>query len=617
MSDLGRLQYDLRRIMNTSRFIWRQSGPKQFLIYGISYLKKKGLNIWHNQARKIKAITMKKTVNEMIYHSSGLDPIPVVSLVIPVFNGKNYVPECIESIYHWSIAHRFEVIVVDQNSTDGVSAYLKSCLTMYKNFVLIHNKQNIGFAPGVNQAVAIARGEYIALCNSDLVFTPGWLDHLLTELENDPTIGIVSPMTNYVGEGPQVDPDAQEVDSIHASEYASLVVNRQGLIDAGDRLVFFCVALRRSLYNLLGGLAGVYRTGNYEDDDFCLRTRLLGLKLGIVKRSFVFHYGSRSFKENKIDYTEIMLRNESIYYERVSAFALSKPVILQKANPAEPFFSVVVRTKDRPHFLRQALQSLSNQTYKQFEVIVVNDGDMNVQSLVQTFVPNLNIRLIPQHHNGRSGALNTGIEEARSQWLTYLDDDDLVYPNHLEILNLGIHQNPDADLLYTNVNKSLWCMGHTFGEMSFLSRTRFADIDFDRNKLLIDNWIPIMSYVHRSNLAKQINGFSEELDIYEDWDFLLRFSQNCRVVHLRRITAEYRFRFSLDNNDTTLLSRQSALNARLNLYQRFPSQDVEIQTARQLVTQTAHEQINTITRIQRMNLNDQQKTYLLTTFLAG
>jgi len=63
MPDLGRLQYDLRRIMNTSRSIWRQSGPKQFLIYGISYLKKKGLNIWHNQARKIKAITMKKTVN--------------------------------------------------------------------------------------------------------------------------------------------------------------------------------------------------------------------------------------------------------------------------------------------------------------------------------------------------------------------------------------------------------------------------------------------------------------------------------------------------------------------------------------------------------------------------
>ncbi len=610
-------RFTFQRLTRRAADVLRQEGFKTFWIIGIDYIKTH-LKTSYRGLFGNRSPRTKQPLGTMILRSSRFNDDPVVSIVIPVLNGIDYVPNCVRSIYRWPIARRFEVIVVDQASQDGVGAYLEDCVKKYQNFVLLKNTTNTGFAPGINQGVAIAHGEYLAICNSDLVFTPGWLDHMVSELEGDPTLGVVSPLTNYVGEGPQVDSGAQHLDSSQAAEYAVSISDHGGRIDAVDRLVFFCVAMRRKLYITLGGLAAVYKTGNYEDDDFCLRTRMLGLKLAIIKRAFVFHYGSRSFKENKIDHTDLMLQNEKIFYERVANIATSMPLIFSAPSRSKPKISVIVRTKDRPYLLQQALRSLANQTYREFEVVVINDGQMDISPVISGFLQYLTVRTILLQKHGRTIALNTGLEEARGAWITYLDDDDLVYPSHLELLMIEAEQHRDADFVYSNVNKSLSWEDVSQSSINVIERNRFADKSFQWDDLLVDNWIPIMSYMNRVAKAREINGFQEKIDLFEDWDFLLRFTRNANIYHVHRYTCEYRFRFNnIENHDSTLPMRRQALAARTRLYASYPSSSQLVVERRKVSMKKAKDQINEIDRIIKLNINNQQKNYMIATLVGG
>jgi len=610
-------QFTFRRLIRRAADVLRQEGFKTFWIIGVDYINTH-IKLFFRRFSVKRSSKTQQSLETMILRSSRFSDDPVVSIVIPVLNGIDYVPNCIRSIYRWPIARRFEVILVDQASQDGVGEYLEDCVIKYHNFVLLKNTTNTGFAPGINQGVAIAHGEYIAICNSDLVFTPGWLDHLVLELEEDPTLGIVSPVTNYVGEGPQVDPGAENLDSSQAAEYAVSISDRKGRIDAADRLVFFCVAMRRKLYITLGGLAAVYKTGNYEDDDFCLRTRMLGLKLTIIKRAFVFHYGSRSFKENKIDHTDLMLQNEKIFYERVANIATSMPLIKSAPSRSKPKISVIVRTKDRPYLLQQALRSLANQTYHDFEVVVINDGQMDIAPVIHGLLQYMTVRTISPQKHGRTIALNTGLEEARGDWITYLDDDDLAYPSHLELLMGEAVSHRDADLIYSNVNKSLSWEDVSQSSINVIERIRFADKNFQWDDLLVDNWIPIMSYMNRVSKAREINGFQEKIDLFEDWDFLLRFTRTANVYHVHRYTCEYRFRFNnVENHDSTLPMRRQALAARTKLYSNYPSASQLVVERRKISMKKANDQINEIDRIIKLNINNQQKNYMVATLVGG
>jgi glycosyltransferase involved in cell wall biosynthesis len=96
---------------------------------------------------------------------------------------------------------------------------------------------------------------------------------------------------------------------------------------------------------------------------------------------------------------------------------------------AAPRVSVVVRTKDRPRLLGEALASLRAQTFQDFEVIVVNDGGVPPAGLDPAGAGLRVVTTEPPH--GRSRALDTGLRAARGRFVAYLDDDDLFLPHHL------------------------------------------------------------------------------------------------------------------------------------------------------------------------------------------
>jgi GT2 family glycosyltransferase/tetratricopeptide (TPR) repeat protein len=234
------------------------------------------------------------------------------SIIVLTHNQWEHTEKCLHSIaQHTPEPH--EIIVVDNGSTDKTPAALRLLPASNPRVRVVINRDNRGFAAGNNQGLALARGENMVLLNNDTVVTPGWLQRLLSVLNRHPDTGIVGPMSNCVS-GPQL------VNDIGYTDLAALPAFAESWAAAHDgqsfelaRAVGFCLLARRAVIKHIGGLDPQFGSGNFEDDDFCIRASLAGFKLRIARDSFVHHTGGQTFKAAKIDYRASMERNWELF----------------------------------------------------------------------------------------------------------------------------------------------------------------------------------------------------------------------------------------------------------------------------------------------------------------
>ena len=203
-----------------------------------------------------------------------------------------------------------------------------------------------------------------------------------------------------------------------------------------------------------------------------------------------------------------------------------------------PLVSIIVRTKDRPELLKRALQSIAAQTYGPIEVILVNDGGCDLRGEeLKEILPDVLLNYIRLEKNtGRAHAGNVGIENAKGNYIGFLDDDDEFYREHVATL-VSAMKRSDYKIAYTAVE---------FVERTFDSGAlQFTDIkkglfakDLSYNDLLIANYIPLISLLFKSDVLKNLM-FDETFDLYEDWDMLIRASEKNEFYFINKITAQY------------------------------------------------------------------------------
>jgi O-antigen biosynthesis protein len=209
------------------------------------------------------------------------------SIIIPVYNALEFARACIESVYEARTSVPFEIIVVDNGSYPEVGVWLAREQKQRQHFDVVHFDQPLGFARAVNEWALRAKHDALVLLNSDTLVTDGWLDGLRDALLSDSQVGVVSPLTNYAGNPLQVDPKAVSLHPRQVRRYAARLRNSKELIYEPERVTFFCVMIRRELWRLLAGLEEGYGAGNGEDNDFCLRARLAGYRLAVVRNERV------------------------------------------------------------------------------------------------------------------------------------------------------------------------------------------------------------------------------------------------------------------------------------------------------------------------------------------
>ena len=536
------------------------------------------------------------TTTELISDIRDAENRPRVSIVIPVFNALGLTQQCIEGIYRETQNVNFEIVVIDNASEDGTDKWLKSKQETAKNFAVLHMEENIGFGPAVNVGIQKSRGDYIVILNNDTIPAPGWLDHMLAALDQNPTIGIVSPMTNYVGEGPQIDQAARDLPpEVHAiQQYAQTIQDRSELYFEPNRLVFFCVILRRDLVDMVGYLDSAYEKGNFEDDDYCVRARMAGYRLAIVKNAFVYHMGSATFTKNKISHSQFMEQNRRLFYEKVGRIATASRLLPASVSSehTEPEISVVVRTLNRPVLLQKALSSLANQTSQNFEAVVINDGGEDISELVGEFRSFFPIQYVyNETSQGRSASANAGIRHSRGRWIAFLDDDDILYPWHFEAL-LQAGEQSGCKFVYSDFNRAL------FLTASFTTPDKLLGADprdFTRNLLLVQNFFPIHTWLFARECIDKVGLIDKDLDRLEDYDFLLRLSSQYSFHHLPKVTCEYRY--YLHSTNSIYTDRHKSLEALKVIYQRYPADAGAVAYERQELIRSVEKQIEKIEEI--------------------
>ena len=202
---------------------------------------------------------------------------------------------CLASVFEHTRDVPFEVIVVDNASSDSTPRFLDAVAGVR----IILNPTNRGFAAANNQALAVAAGDTIVLLNPDTVVTHGWLSRLLSHLDGSSDVAAVGPVSNRASEI-QADFNARgayaSLDEMQRYAASVATTNAGRAIDF-HRLSGFCLVVRADVARKIGGLDEDFGVGFYEDDDFSRRILEAGYRLQVALDVFVHHEGGVSFSQ--------------------------------------------------------------------------------------------------------------------------------------------------------------------------------------------------------------------------------------------------------------------------------------------------------------------------------
>lgn len=219
----------------------------------------------------------------------------ITSIIILTYNKLEYTKMCIESIRVFTEIGKCEVIVVDNNSTDGTIEWLND----QSDLKVIYNKENKGFPAGCNQGIRIANGDNILLLNNDVIVTNRWLENLDKALWSDEKIGAVGAVTNSCSYYQTISAEYKSMEEMFEFAENNNKSNKN-LWEDRTKLIGFCMLIKKSVIDKVGLLDERYTPGNFEDDDLSFRILKEGYRLILCKDVFIHHFGSVSFGE-KID----------------------------------------------------------------------------------------------------------------------------------------------------------------------------------------------------------------------------------------------------------------------------------------------------------------------------
>ena len=234
------------------------------------------------------------------------------SIIILTYNNLKYTKQCIESIKKYTKNTDYEIIVIDNNSTDNTKKYLKE----NKDIKVIFNKENLGFPKGCNQGIEIASKENdILLLNNDTIVTTNWLENLKIALYSSDLIGATGSVCNQ-------NENRQGIDFNYSNLEEMQKLAKENNISNPDRweekifLIGFCILIKREVIEQLKKLDEDYSPGYIEDNDLSLRIIKLGYKLLLCHDSFIHHYLGTAFRKDLNSFYKTLYKNRDYFYSK-------------------------------------------------------------------------------------------------------------------------------------------------------------------------------------------------------------------------------------------------------------------------------------------------------------
>jgi len=243
---------------------------------------------------------------------------PAVSVVVLTYNNLAFTEACLFSIEAYSDYPNLEVIVVDNASSDGsrewLQGWVREASAAGHRRRLLLNDSNLGFSAGNNVGLRAATGEVLVLLNNDTYVTPGWVRGLCNHLRQDPALGLLGPVTNNIGNEAKI--DIAYPDMVAMIDQAGAYCRKHpGVTRRLRTAAFFCVAMRRDVYERVGDMDEAFGVGFFEDDDYCRRIEQAGLHVACAEDVFIHHHLSASFDALKAGRKQELFETNKAVYE--------------------------------------------------------------------------------------------------------------------------------------------------------------------------------------------------------------------------------------------------------------------------------------------------------------
>jgi GT2 family glycosyltransferase len=223
--------------------------------------------------------------------------LPACSVIIPVFGRAKFTKACLLAIGKSVSAEKvpFEVIVVDNGSTDETPDLLSSLSSSRTNVRVVRFRENLGFARACNEGARLARGHYLIFLNNDTLPTPGWLERMAGLAIREAGIGIVGCKLLYpngriqhVGIAFDENKNPRHIYRGFSADIPPATVCRDYQAVTGA-----CLLMERELYWSIGGMDETFKN-SHEDVDLCLKVRSRGYRVVVCSDSVVYHFEGMS-----------------------------------------------------------------------------------------------------------------------------------------------------------------------------------------------------------------------------------------------------------------------------------------------------------------------------------
>jgi GT2 family glycosyltransferase len=359
--------------------------------------------------------------------------------------------------------------------------------------------------------------DVVVLCHDDILFEKKyWGKRVLEHFEKKENYGIlgIAGTQYYPSSGRWWDISSEMVGQVWhqhegkkwLSEYNKSFGNR--IIDTVivDGL-FICLHKKRITNNFNETVKGFH----FYDTTFCIENFLNGVKIGTISNVEVTHLSvgmtNEHWEENKKKFVESF--GDSLPIKTPSKYPINK------INSNLPLVSVIVPVYNYGLMFEKCLNSIFDSTYKNIEVIIVNDGstDEYVLKKLESISEHPNIKIINQKNAGPSSARNNGIKQSLGEYILPLDSDDMIHPDYIKNC---------VSILKSNSNISpVYCDTVHFGEIQGVEKRPEWSID----RLKQGPFIVNCSMFTRIAFNK-CTGFDESLIGWEDYDFWIRMGLN-------------------------------------------------------------------------------------------
>lgn len=528
--------------------------------------------------------------------------LPVIGLSVVLFNNGHWLNTFLKSLKEQNYPLKnIRVVFVDNTSTDDTLEKLNSLLRAYDGVFCsleVVSRPNLGFGSGHDYAIRSLEADYILISNVDLEFERHAISNAVAEAMGDENTASWEFRQSPYEHPKYVDPVTL---SVNWSSHACVLFDRSAYLAVGgyEKRIFMygedvelSYRFRRHGYKLkyLPRSVAFHHTyetkGEIKPLQFSGSTTanlLIRCRYGDLSDIFIGYFllfglavkgagfsGSRkiiwkalpaAFK-NSLFFLATRKKTAAYFpfrgfdYDlcREGAFWESSRSVIDGSVDL-PLVSVITRTvAGREALLSQATASVMNQTYPAIEHIVVEDGGDATRHICEKISRNsgdsYQIRHLACEKKGRSHAANQALGEIAGEYVVFLDDDDLLYHDHLETLMTEVVRTGsdaayslawDTPVNYRDKARAL------YSECGHITLPLFRQ-DFDRDLLFKYNFLPIQSVLFHKKLLRNSIRFDEDLDYLEDWVFWKRISKDSKFQFVLKTTSLYKTPASATEN---------------------------------------------------------------------